>query len=82
MLTLRRERGAIYARGLVRSEEEPGRWYVVRVLIDRAVLGGEWAIRIAGTCTCPAFHYGRACKHITWLANKALARVRAVQRAN
>ncbi|WP_054844663.1 SWIM zinc finger family protein [Vulcanisaeta souniana] len=68
---------------MVRSEADANKWYVARVLIEWTSLGGgEPAVRITGSCTCPAFQYRKPCKHITWLANKALAMARAGARAN
>ena len=81
LLTLRRYPRAIYAHGLVKSESRD-EWYEARVLIDWSRIGEYKAIRITGYCTCPAFKYGKPCKHVIWLANKALARVRLMASAN
>ena len=76
---LRVDGDAIYARGLVASETHEGVWYETRVIIDRIPIGGTHWVRIVGKCTCPAGTHGRACKHLIWLANKAIARVRTQQ---
>lgn len=78
---LRIDGNTIYARGLVMSETRPGTWYEVRAVIDRVPIGGTYWVRIVGKCTCPASQYGWGCKHVLWLANKAIARARAMSKA-
>ena len=74
--TLRVNGGRIYAKGLVMSETKPGVWYEARVYVDWVPIGGARWVRITGHCTCPAGLHSRPCKHIIWLANKAIARTR------
>ena len=71
----------IYARGLVMSESHPGVWYEARAIIDKVPIGGTHWVRVLGKCNCPAGKYGLGCKHILWLANKALARARTMAKA-